>query len=181
MKIAVIENQDETATAMKKILKRGGYEVTLFTGNEDTGSIVTEIQKNNLAILDIELEKESGIHILKKLRKVDRSFPVILIMACLSPESIIEASQFGVREMLQKPLDYEELLNTVRKCDMLSRDVVDTTEGLDGDNFIGSYKTMGDIYRKIGIAAANGLNVMLIGETGVGKELVARQIHAFSD
>ncbi|RMG30050.1 MAG: sigma-54-dependent Fis family transcriptional regulator, partial [Methanobacteriota archaeon] len=183
MKVAIIENQFESGQAICKILKRRNIEPLLLTGNEDEEFLMQQILSADVAILDIQLDMGSGLDILARLRSRRAGFPVILITAYTTPENIIQASKLGVRDILEKPFNKEEILQVVEKYRqrLLQSPPHEPQTSPGKESFIGTFKTMGDIYRQIGIAASNDLNVMLVGETGVGKEMAARNIHAFSN
>lgn len=183
MRIAVIDDQLEIRYAIGKILEQNDYGVETYSGCED--GLIEELleQKFDLLIVDARLDDGlNGIDILRALQEHKALPPALLVTAYTTPSNIIEASRIGVKEVLQKPFEPEELLDAIRRYAITkkrsTKSVVIFDE--DGENFIGSFETMKEIYKKVGIAANNDLNVLVWGETGSGKELIANMIHRFS-
>jgi len=106
----------EILKSLKKFLeKRNIGEIYTFTGQENVDEIINNILETNLLILDINLGKISGIDILKLIREKNKSLPVVLITAYTTAENIIEATKYGVRDILEKPFEMIELLNIIEK------------------------------------------------------------------
>ena len=137
-----------------------------------------------LLIIDVMLgETLTGIDLIKRFRKAKIELPIILMTAYTTPNNMIEASKIGIKDILQKPFDEVELMNLVDKYLDFSKKSKSSKPLLKQgkEEFAGSYETMKEIYKKIGIAANNDLCVLVFGETGTGKELVANLIHTNSD
>lgn len=181
MKIALIEDQEEIRYSIGKILEEQGDTLIEFDGTPMDYPQALKKERVELLILDVMLDGENGIDILKSLRREGMQFPVILITAYTTPTNIIEASRFGVKEILQKPFDAEELLKAIAPYRSKERKEKSSIELQAFEyGFVGSYATMGEIYKQIGVMAGNDLSVMINGETGTGKELVASMLHQFS-
>ncbi len=177
MKIAIIDDQDEIRYSVSKILKRAKYETVLFNGLE--ANIVKQIKENEikLLIVDVMLSDDfSGIDLIKILRESSIDLPVILMTAYTTPTNMIEASKIGIKDILQKPFTADELKDVIKKYDEKKESYIKVMDQIN-EEFVGSFETMKEIYSKIGIAANNNLPVMILGDTGVGKELIARLIH----
>ncbi|MFK5881801.1 MAG: sigma-54 dependent transcriptional regulator [Sulfurospirillum sp.] len=177
MKIAIIDDQDEIRYSVSKILKRAKYETLLFSGLEV--DIVKRIREGeiNLLIVDVMLSDDfSGIDLVKTLRQNSVNLPVILMTAYTTPTNMIEASKIGIKDILQKPFTADELKDVAKKYDEKKESYIKVMDQIN-EEFVGSFETMKEIYSKIGIAANNDLPVMILGDTGTGKELIARLIH----
>lgn len=184
MTIVIIDDQEEIRYSLSKILKREGHDTVEFAGDEE--AIIDEIKrlKPSLAIVDVMLgENRSGIDLARNLQNTKLGIPIVLITAYTSPSNIIEASRVGVKDILQKPFEQDEILSIVARYGKTGRskssDVIFYEE--DGEAFVGSFETMKSVYKKIGIASTNDLSVLIRGETGSGKELIAKMIHKSSD
>jgi len=175
--ISIIDDQSEIRYSVGKILQYQDHTTHKFDGNEF--ELMETLQENgsDLLILDVMLETDkTGIDLLREFRDSGYKIPVILMTAYTTPENIIEASKLGVQDILQKPFDEDELVDIVNKYTKIS---LSNTSSIDeqGKTFIGSFETMQNIYKKIGVCANNDLCVLVYGKTGTGKELIAELVH----
>lgn len=177
MNIAIIDDQEDIKYAVEKILKKDGHTCYGFKGNEDDlidGLNVFEVE---LIILDMMLENGlSGIDIIEKIRKNSLNTPIIMITAYTTPSNMIKASKSGIIDIIQKPFSASDIIQTVNKYNSKHIEKDSKTNNQE-DEFIGSFETMKDIYKNIGLAAKNDSNVLIIGDTGTGKDLIAKLIH----
>ena len=177
MKIAIIDDQDEIRYSVSKILKRVKYETVLFDGLEADIAVHIKEKQIHLLIIDIMLSDDfSGIDLIKKLRKNGIKLPVILMTAYTTSTNMIEASKIGIKDILQKPFTADALKNLVKKYDEKNETYIRVKDQIN-EEFIGSFETMRNIYDKVGVAANNSLPIMILGDTGTGKELIANLIH----
>ncbi len=177
MKIAIIDDQKDIRYSVSKILKKENHQTFLYSGLEF--DVVNSIKDSgvDLLIVDVMLSDTfSGIDLLKILRQKNLEQPAILMTAYTTPTNMIDASKIGIKDVLQKPFTKEELKNIVNKYAIKSDEQIYAINQ-DDEEFIGSFKTMKEIYKKIGIAANNDLPVIILGDTGTGKELIANLIH----
>lgn len=178
MHIVIVEDQADIRYSVTKILKRHGHNVVGFEGNE-IELVQTLMQMNlDLLILDVQLGVEhSGIDLAKELKAQASALPIILMTAYTTAQNMIEASKIGIQDILQKPFDEEALLKLINQYFKKDEKLEQKNENEETETFIGSFETMKEIYKKIGLAANNDLNVLIQGETGTGKELIAALIH----
>jgi len=177
VKIAIIDDQDEIRYSVSKILKRVKYETVLFDGLEADIAVHIKEKQIHLLIIDIMLSDDfSGIDLIKKLRKNGIKLPVILMTAYTTSTNMIEASKIGIKDILQKPFTADALKNLVKKYDEKNETYIRVKDQIN-EEFIGSFETMRNIYDKVGVAANNSLPIMILGDTGTGKELIANLIH----
>ena len=183
MKIAIIDDQSEIRYSVAKILQRYNHIPLQFNGEEFGLEVTFQEQGVELLIVDVMLSDNfTGIDLVKSFKKHGLKLPIILMTAYTTPSNMIEASKIGIKDILQKPFDEAQLMALVEKHvqtpqkDKKEKQSIKQTK----EEFVGSYETMKEIYRKIGIAANNDLCVLVYGQTGTGKELIANLIHTNS-
>jgi DNA-binding NtrC family response regulator len=143
----------------------------------------------DVILLDLRLPDESGLDILRQLRRIDARIPVVMVTVARSSDSAIEAMRNGAYDYLLKPIDLQKLdrvINEALKVSRLMREpatiVVSGAETLPddelpGEAIIGSCSGMQEAYKAIGRVADQIFPVLITGESGTGKELVARAIY----
>lgn len=177
MNIAIIDDQDDIKYAIEKILKKDGHTCYGFCGNEDDLIEGLNVFDVNLIILDMMLEDGlSGIDVIENIRKNSLNIPIIMITAYTTPSNMIKASKIGIIDIIQKPFSASDIIQTVNKYNS-KHFLKEPNQNSEENEFIGSFETMKDIYKNIGLAAKNDSNVLIIGDTGTGKELIAKLIH----
>ena len=170
--ILLIEDERNVRYALKRVLQEAGFSVIDVEDPKD----VSDLKDFNLLILDLKLKTTSGIDFLKDLRERGINLPVIVITAYANPENIISASRYGVIDILKKPFSKEELLELVNR--LMKEETPALKVEVDPQRVIvGESERMMEVFKKVGLAAATDMNVLLTGETGVGKDLLARIIH----
>ena len=117
-----------------------------------------------------------GIEVLRRLRASGNSPPVIVLTAFASAENTIEAMRLGAFDHLTKPIGREELRNLLDRLPSRHRNTAAAGE-ITANALIGSSEAMRNVQKAIGLAADSDATVLILGETGTGKELVARALH----
>jgi DNA-binding NtrC family response regulator len=142
----------------------------------------------DVVLLNLRLPDQSGLEVYREIRRLDERIPVIFVTGSAEASAAIEAMKQGAFDCLLKPTDADHLGQVIGEALEMSRGlreaaVVAQTGGsreVDGP-MIGSSQAMRQVYKAIGLVAAHDFPVLITGETGTGKELVARAIHQHSN
>src|ERR1700726_636833 len=142
----------------------------------------------DVILLDLRLPDQSGLDILRELRRIDARIPVVMVTVARSSDSASEAMGHGASDSLPKPIDLQKLdrvISEALKVSRLMREpavVAETPpdEELPGEVIIGCCPGMQEAYKAIGRVADQTFPVLITGESGTGKELVARAIYQHS-
>src|SRR5207302_1971241 len=138
-----------------------------------------------VVVTDLKMPGLSGMDVIKTLRDSRPQLPVILMTGHHTTETAIEAMKFGAYDYILKPPEPDELLELIDRAAASSRlrsEPVDMGQArLSRDAIIGNSRVMQTVYKEIGRVAAMPVTVLIRGETGTGKELVARAIYQHSD
>jgi nitrogen regulation protein NR(I) len=183
-RVLLVEDDTNIATGLQKVMRANGYEVTtLPRGDEGLQRALAE--EFDAVITDLKLPGLDGLELVRELKKAKPKLPIILITAHGTTETAIEATKWGAFDYLPKPFDVDELLDLTGKAIESSRlmsEPVDMGEpGTARTAIIGRSRAMQAIYKEIGRIAATPVTVLIRGDTGTGKELIARAIYQHSD
>ena len=184
-KILVADDSKELRDALSKLLTKKGYEVETASNGMEA---VEKVEKNfyDLLLTDVRMPKLDGMEVLKKTKSVSPETIVIVITAFGTVNSAVEAMRRGAFDYALKPFSQKEIELKVEKAlDSRMSDVKNALlkEQVDAkfDRIIGNCDEMREVYKLVEKVAPTNAPVLIIGETGTGKELVARKIHEESD
>lgn len=183
-KLLIIEDDASTAAALQKVLRAEGYTVDV-NGRGDEGLAQARAHGYDLVLTDLKLPGLSGLDLVAQLHTVQPKLPIILMTAHGTTETAIEATKLGACEYLMKPVEPDELLDLVASAVAHSRLMSEPVTLGEGDAtrsaLIGNSRAMQAVYKEIGRVAATPVTVLIRGETGTGKELIARALYQHSD
>ncbi len=175
--ILVVDDEENMCRILSELLTRSGYLVYEAGNSQDALRI---FKKNNvsLVITDLIMPGVNGLQLLAALREIEPALPVILITAYGTVDTAVDAMKKGAYDYILKPFDNEEILFLVKKALMASSYRSRKLQRKTSDRLlIGSSKKMKSTYQAIDKIAKSSATVTIYGETGTGKELVAREIH----
>jgi nitrogen regulation protein NR(I) len=183
-RILLVEDDEQIVTALTRVLADEGYDVT-HAQDGTKGLLLATTDSCDLVITDFKLPGVSGMELVQNLREARPRLPVILMTAHGTTDTAIEATKLGAYDYLLKPFEMPDLLDLVEKAVASSRvmlEPVDISELSPGHSaIVGKSRAMQEIYKEIGRVAGKPATVLIRGETGTGKELVARAIYQHSD
>ncbi len=182
--ILLIEDDTDLASIIQDGLEATGYKVTHMKDGAE-GFRAASRNSYDVLLTDFQLPGEDGLNIVRKLHEEKPHLPVILMTAHHSTDVAIQATRRGAWDYMMKPFALKTMLDLVAKAveasRLAARPVELDREVAEGDSIIGRSPGMQEVYKEIGRAAAKPLTVLIRGETGTGKELVARALMRFSD
>jgi two-component system response regulator AtoC len=186
IQILIAEDDDQARRALTDLLEDEGYGVTAAADGEEARRLLEpSLPAFDVALLDIRMPELDGLSLLRLLQNRE-DVPAVLVMTAYGASTIaIEAMKLGAYDYLPKPLRFDELLLQIGRA-LESRRRVRVLESYRSDEadaegrLIGSSPAMQQVYKLIGRVAPTESTVLIRGESGSGKELVAREIHHHS-
>lgn len=178
--ILVVDDDNAVRDSLKQTLEYHRYKVV--TAPDGLAALAKQKEaKFDLVMLDIKMPGMDGITLFQRMKEVQPGIPVVMISAHGSIEAAVEATKLGALDFLQKPLDQDELLFRVRKAlenRQLVSDYERMKEKVEGQEAIlGQSAKIKEVLAVIDQVAPTDSGVLVTGENGVGKELVAKAIH----
>src|SRR3954462_2237854 len=185
-RILVVDDERSMRELLAIVLRREGYEV-LLAENGRTAIDIIERESVDILISDIKMPDLSGVDVLRAAKKVDQDILGIMITAFASTETAVEAMRLGACDYLSKPFDIDLLKMKVREKienRQLKQEnvLLKRTLGLSHQfsNIIGRSESMLAVFKMIETVARTNSTILLTGESGTGKGLVAQAIHFHS-
>ena len=184
-KLLILDDEQNILQMLKPCFQE---DVELFLETESEVALRRiAVERPNVAILDINLPGKSGLEVLKEAKKIDPGLAVIMATGFGTTQTAIEAMKLGAYDYLTKPFDIKKMqaiVNKALECNHLSRKVRYTRESdaisvdeADTDIMIGSSPEMIEIWKMVGKVADSDATVLIQGDSGTGKELLARAIY----
>ncbi|HET7921373.1 MAG TPA: nitrogen regulation protein NR(I) [Gammaproteobacteria bacterium] len=178
--IWIVDDDPTLRQVMSEALSESGFSVRALPSAEAMLSELAEARPD-LLVTDVRLPGADGLTLLKQVHARHPALPVIVVTAHSDLGSTVAAYESGAFEYLPKPFDLDELSALATRA-LQTRDVraPAVTDTRSGDTLTGEAAAMQDVFRAIGRLAKSSLSVLITGESGSGKELVARALHRHS-
>jgi DNA-binding NtrC family response regulator len=185
--ILLVDDQDTIRFFLEKTLKQEGYEaVTARTGAEAVAKAREVVP--DLVLLDLKLPDMDGLEVLRRIKEIFPEIGIVMITAFGDVETAVTAMKNGAYVFVSKPINLDQLLMVIRKgleSERLNREVLQLKRQMDPgvgfDYILGespSMKRVMDVVQQV--AKSDTTTVLIEGESGVGKEMIARLIHQYS-
>ncbi len=182
-RILLIEDDPAIVMTLRRLLVEEGYQVRVETRG-DSGLERARTEPFEVVLTDMKLPGLNGLDLVRELHRTKPLLPILLMTAHGTTDTAIEATKSGAYDYLLKPFEMPELLELVERaaasCRLMTQAVVLRKAEVTQDALVGNSRAMQAIYKEIGRIAAKPLNVLIRGETGTGKELIARAIYQHS-
>jgi DNA-binding NtrC family response regulator len=188
IRVLLVDDEAEPAFAIQKTLQREGYSVVWEQTTAGAESRVVE--GFDIVVTDLHLQETcdaretEGFNLIRHILGKARNLPIIVMTGDRSTDMAIEATKLGAYDFITKPFLVEDLRDMIEQAVAASREEAEPAE-LGGtaplrDLIVGNTDAMREVYKQIGVYAPTSLTVLIRGETGTGKELVARAVHRHS-
>src|SRR5688572_8934779 len=192
-RVLIADDQSDVIEALRLLLKAEGYEIEAATSPAGVLEAV-ENRDFDVVLMDLNYTRDTtsgreGLDLLLQVKELDSSLPVIVMTAWGSIHGAVESMRRGARDYIEKPWDNARLVSTVRTQVELGR-ALRETERLEGENrmlrrtglpqFVADSRVMQPVLKLMERVGPSEANVLITGEHGTGKEIVARWLHASS-
>ena len=182
-KILVIDDERSIRNSMKDILQYEGHEVVLAENGME-GLVSVKSEKTDIVFCDIKMPKMEGIEVLERIKEFSADTPVIMISGHGTIDTAIEAIRKGAYDFIEKPLDLNRILITIKNATDKHL-LIHETKTLKNKvskkyDMIGNSEALNHIRAMIDKVAVSDARILITGPNGSGKELVAHQLHELS-
>ncbi|MET0070109.1 MAG: sigma-54 dependent transcriptional regulator [Candidatus Thiodiazotropha sp.] len=182
-----IDDEIDLRLANEQTLELAGFQVKVFEKAEEVLKLVND-QTSGIVVSDIRLPGIDGLALLQRLQQMDATLPIILITGHGDISMAVDAMHKGAYDFIEKPFSAERLVDTVRRALEKRRLVLENrtlkseldAENTLGPRIIGKTPAIKALKKAINQLADTAADILLLGETGTGKELMARSLHEHS-
>ncbi|MFQ5601187.1 MAG: sigma-54-dependent transcriptional regulator, partial [Candidatus Krumholzibacteriia bacterium] len=179
-RILIVDDEESIRSSLQRLLDYKGYETCLAEDGPRALEIFAE-KPVDVVLLDIKMPRMDGLEVLQRIRDSSDEVSVVMISAHGTIETAVECTKLGAFDFLEKPWDQERLLVTIRNA-LTQRQLVRQNRELQRthpghDEMIGTSPPLQEIRDTIERVAHTDVRLLVVGENGTGKELVARAVH----
>ena len=179
-RVLIVDDEEAIRSSLKMIFEYEGYEV-LLAANGPAGLKIAEKEAPDLVFLDIKMPQMDGLEVLKRLKAAEGSPPVVILSGHGNVKTAVEATKLGAFDFIEKPPESERILLVTRNA-LGQKRLVDENRRLkltfdEKYRMVGQSGALEKVWEAVRRAAPTNATVLISGESGVGKELVARAIH----
>ncbi len=182
-RLLVVEDDSSVRTTITTFLELEGYEVHAVASTREALECLRD-DAYPIVISDIYVDERTGLDVLETARQRNPNCAVILMTARGTMETVMKATQGGAFDYIAKPFELDRMLDTIKRAEasvIVQEDEKESEiDDLPDSEMIGSSARMVDIYKTISLVAPTNATVLIEGETGTGKEMIARMIHNHS-
>ncbi len=178
-RIWVVDDDEAIRFVLQRALRKSGFDVACF---DSVGAVNKALEKSwpQAILTDIRLPDADGLTLLDTLERQSINIPVIAMTAYSDLDQAVSAFQKGVFEYLSKPFDLNEVISVLKRAVAPGVKAEKEPEIKTGSQLLGESPAMQEVFRTIGRLSRSDVSVLITGETGSGKEVVARALHQHS-
>ena len=176
--IWVVDDDESIRWVLERGLSENGIEVETF---DSANKVIKKLETENpsLILTDIKMPGKSGIDLLDEVKELRPEIPIIIMTAHSDLKSAVESYEHGAWEYLPKPFDIEEAVSMVQRATTKDNTEIEETDESQAE-IIGEAPAMQEVFRAIGKLSNSNSTVLLMGQSGTGKELVAKALFQHS-
>ena len=183
-RVWIVDDDSSIRWVLERALTQAGFDTQSFQSADEALARIDR-QTPHAVLSDIRMPGSDGLDLLARLAERHPDLPVIIMTAHSDLDSAVSAYQTGAFEYLPKPFDVDEAVATVRRAVLLHQEQQHTDQvalrpAVDDTEIIGQAPAMQEVFRAVGRLAQSNITVMIEGDSGTGKELVARALHRHS-
>ncbi len=182
-RVLIVDDEKDICVVLSHLMEQAGIRTTVACDGEAALRLISR-ESPDVLLVDVKMSGMDGMEVMRRAKEIDRDLPVIMITAYAAVQGAVEAMRAGAHDYLAKPFNHNEVIRVVhralaerdlkRKLKQLSDQI---QEGAPLREMMGQSDTVGRLIYEVNRVAKSDFTVVILGETGSGKELVARATH----
>jgi two-component system nitrogen regulation response regulator GlnG len=175
----IVDDDETIRFVLKRALSRAGHKVELFS---TVAAVCQALEQTtpNVIVTDIHLPDDDGLIVIDKLNEQNKGVPVIAITGYSDLDQAVAAFKQGVFDYIPKPFDLDNVLQVVARAAVGSQGGESSADVVPRNRLLGDSAPMQEVFRTVGRLSRSSVSVLITGETGTGKDLVAWALHEHS-